>query len=110
VVEALILNRLTDAEPLYRVVEWARAYDTLDWLGIAPEQLNDDRLAETLDAVAPHIEGVQAKLAAEIVRQCGVSLERIFYDLTSLLFYTQTDTPEQDQNGQPSLSAAGAEA
>lgn len=54
--------------------------------------------------------GVQAKLAAEIVRQCGVSLERIFYDLTSLLFYTQTDTPEQDQNGQPSLSAAGAEA
>jgi len=103
VVEALIANRLTDPEPLYRVVEWARTYDTPSWLGIAPEQLNDDRLAETLDAIAPHIEGLQAAVAAEIVRQCGVSLERIFYDLTSLLFYTQTDTPERDQNGQPSL-------
>lgn len=103
VVEALILNRLTDPEPLYRVVEWARTYDTPSWLGIAPEQLNDDRLAETLDAIAPHIEGLQAAVAAEIVRQCGVSLERIFYDLTSLLFYTPTDTPERDQNGQPPL-------
>lgn len=103
VVEALIANRLTDPEPLYRVVEWARTYDSQHWLGVAPEQLNDDRLAETLDAIAPHIEGVQAKVAAAIVRQCGVSLERIFYDLTSLLFYTQADTPERDHNGQPSL-------
>jgi len=103
VVEALIANRLTDPEPLYRVVEWARTYDSQHWWGIAPEQLNDDRLAETLDAIAPHIEGLQAKVAAQIVRQCGVSLERIFYDLTSLLFYTQADTPERDQNGQPSL-------
>lgn len=103
VVEALIANRLTDPEPLYRVVEWAQAYDSQSWLGIAPEQLNDDRLGETLDAIAPHIEGLQAKVAAEIVRQYGVSLDRIFYDLTSLLFYTQADTPERDGDGQPQL-------
>lgn len=94
-VEALIANRLTDPEPLYRVVEWGRSYDSQHWLGVAPEQLNDDRLAQTLDAVAPQIEGLQAKVQAQIVRQCGVSLERNFYDLISLLFYTQADTPER---------------
>jgi len=54
-------------------------------------------------ALAPHVEGLPAKLAAEMVRQCGVSLERIFYDLTSWLFYTQADRPERDQNGHPWL-------
>ncbi|MBI3950404.1 MAG: hypothetical protein HY314_08115 [Acidobacteria bacterium] len=43
VMELLVANRLTDPEPLYRMVEWARAYDTKRWLGVGQVLVVGDR-------------------------------------------------------------------
>lgn len=101
VMEILVANRLTDPEPLYRIVEWAQDYDTQRWFGVAPEKLTDDRIGETLDAVGPSMEGLQAQWSAEVLAACRVSLEQIYYDLSSLMFYTKEDTPEKDKEGKP---------
>lgn len=101
VMEILVANRLTDPEPLYRIVAWAQDYDTQRWFGVAPEKLTDDRIVETLDAVGPSIEGLQAQWSAEVMAAGGVSLKQIYYDLSSLLFYTKEDTAEKDKEGKP---------
>lgn len=103
IMEVLVANRLTDPEALYRIVEWAKAYDTKRWFGVEPEKLTDDRIVDTLDVVGPGIEGFQAQWSAEVIQECGVSLQQVYYDLTSLLFYTKGDTPEKDKNGKTNL-------
>ena len=45
VVEALVANRLTAPAPLLRVQDWAAAMAVEEAYGIAPELLNDDRIA-----------------------------------------------------------------
>jgi len=101
IVEILIANRLTDPEALYRIVDWAKAYDTQRWFGVAAAALTDDRIGETLDVVGPDMDGLHAQWSAQVIAGCGVSLRQIYYDLTSLLFYTKEDTPEKDAHAEP---------
>lgn len=58
-------------------------------------RLTDDRIGETLEALGPYIEGIEAQLSATMIAGCGVSLQQMYYDRTSLVFYTKEDTPEK---------------
>jgi hypothetical protein len=62
-VVALVANRLTASCPLYRVEEWAADYAIEAVLGIAPDLVNDDRLAVALDAVAESADDIEAGMA-----------------------------------------------
>src|SRR5689334_7186580 len=52
-VQVLIMNRLTSFTPLWRVEDWARDYALKEVTGISPAEVNDDRLARSLDAISP---------------------------------------------------------
>ena len=58
VIEALVANRLTAPAPMLRVQDWAAAMAVAEAYGIAPELLNDDRIARALDAVAPQLDAI----------------------------------------------------
>ena len=58
VIEALVANRLTAPAPMLRVQDWAAAMAVEEAYGIAPELLNDDRIARALDAVAPQLDAI----------------------------------------------------
>ncbi len=86
VVEILVANRLTSPTPLYGVEQWAEAIDSKKLYGIAPEDLNDDRLGRTLDALAPNILGLKGAIARDISRRFQIGMEHLHWDLTSFHF------------------------
>jgi hypothetical protein len=50
VIEQLVLNRLNDPQPLVHIEDWAEHTGILELCHIRPEQLNDDRLGDALEA------------------------------------------------------------
>ena len=99
VVEALVLNRLTSARPLYRVAQWAHELGLAALTGRDPERLNDDRLGRTLDALAEHIDDLQAALTARLVEAFDVAVTDVHYDTTTLLLEGDYDDSELAARG-----------
>jgi hypothetical protein len=96
VIEALVANRLTAPAPLVRVQDWAAAMAVEEEAyGIAPELLNDDRIARALDAVAPQLEAIAGGVGAAAVTEFGVDVSRLHWDLTSISLYGAY--PEADE-------------
>jgi hypothetical protein len=62
VIEALIANRLTSPEPMVHVAAWAGEFAVEHVLGVDPQVLNDDRIARTLDALAPVLDEVTGSI------------------------------------------------
>ena len=87
VIEALVANRLTAPAPMVRVHEWAAAMAVEEAYGIAPELLNDDRIARALDAVAPQLDVIVGGVGAAAVSGFGVDVSRLHWDLTSISLY-----------------------
>ncbi len=87
VIEALVANRLTAPAPLVRVQDWAAAMAVEEAYGIAPELLNDDRIARALDAVAPQLEAIVGGVGAAAVTEFGIDVSRLHWDLTSISLY-----------------------
>jgi transposase len=87
VIEALVANRLTAPAPLVRVEEWAAAMAVEEAYGIAPDLLNDDRIARALDAVAPYLDEIAGGVGAAAVSEFGVDVSRLHWDLTSISLY-----------------------
>jgi len=87
VIEALVANRLTAPAPMLRVKEWAAAMAVEEAYGIAPELLNDDRIARALDAVAPQLDAIAGGVGAMAVTEFGVDVSRLHWDLTSISLY-----------------------
>ena len=58
VIEALVANRLTSPQPLWRVEDWARAWAVDEVFDIGADALNDDRIGRALDALAPQLEAI----------------------------------------------------
>ncbi len=83
----LILNRLQTPLPLYRIADWVGRTVLVHQLGIDPAKFNDDRLARALDAIAPHIEAIWEEVLAEAIRQGGIEITTVFYDLTAYVFH-----------------------
>lgn len=83
----LALNRLLSPRPLYGVGEWASQETVVsDLLKLPAEQLYDMRLGRALDALFPVLGPLWEELAARAIRQEGVDLSVLHWDLTSCYF------------------------
>lgn len=95
VVEALVANRLSSPAPLVRVGDWARTWAVEEVMGIDPALLNDDRLARTLDAIAPHLEEIAGSVGAAAIGEFGIDVAKIHWDMTSMSLHGAY--PDADQ-------------
>lgn len=92
---ALVMNKLHSSTPLYLVQDWA-AVTAMDYLlKVAPDQLNDDRLGRMLEAVADNAESLKAKICHEAIKEFGLCVGRLHWDLTSLEFFGEYE--DQDE-------------
>jgi transposase len=87
VIEALIANRLTSPTPLLHVAEWAGEWAVEEVWGIAPDALNDDRIARALDAIAPQLEQLVGSVGAQAISAFGIDVARCHWDMTSISVY-----------------------
>lgn len=99
VVEALLLHILQDNRrlPLYKFENWARRHELQLLYHCAPGAFNDDRIARTLDALAPQVLAVQARVVSEILRQYKLPVRAVHWDLTHVSFsgaYEQSELIE----------------
>lgn len=96
----LALNRLLSPRPLSGVGEWACQQTVVGaLLGLAGEQLYDMRLGRALDTVYPVLGALWDELAAQAIRQEGVDLSVLHWDLTSCYFEGEYDTSELARYG-----------
>jgi transposase len=79
---------------MYSVSTWAEDLAIEETLGIPPELLNDDRIARTLDALDPHIQGIEAAIAVNAITEFKVGTKLIHWDITTLLFHGEYDESE----------------
>jgi transposase len=84
VIEALIANRLTSPSPMVHVGQWARQFAVGRVLGLAPDMLNDDRIARALDALAPVLEQVTGSVGAAAIGRFGIDVSQLHWDMTSV--------------------------
>src|SRR6266702_4565747 len=94
VVLLLCLNRLLAPRPLVHVETWLAQTTLPDWLGLRADTFNDDRLARTLDLLAPHLEAIWQDLVVAAIVRFRVDLSQLCYDITSVAFtgaYEQAD-------------------
>ena len=91
----LALNRLLSPRPLSGVREWVSQETVVgDPLRLAGDQLYDMRLGRVLDGLFPILGALWAELAAQAIRQEGVDLSVLHWDLTSCYFegeYEESD-------------------
>ena len=88
----LCLNRLLAPRPLVHVETWIAGTVLPTILSIDAEEFNDDRLARTLDALAPHLQAIWQDLVIQAILGFELDLSKLCYDLTSISF---TGTYEQ---------------
>ena len=86
----LLRNLLASREPIYGVGGWATRYAP-DLLGMTPKQLselNDDRMGRCLDRLFDSDCATLAlSVAAQAVREFGVSLDELHNDSTTITFH-----------------------
>jgi transposase len=87
VIEALVANRLTSPQPLWRVADWARSWAVEEVFDIGPDTLNDDRVGRALDAVAAHLEAIVGSVGARAIGTFGLDVARLHWDMTSISLY-----------------------
>ena len=95
VIEALIANRLTSPSPMVHVGAWARQFAVARVLGVAPDVLNDDRIARALDALAPVLEQVTGSVGAAAISRFGIDVSQIHWDMTSVSLHGAYEHPEE---------------
>ena len=83
----LILNRLLAPRPLWRVAEWYARTMLVTQLGVPASQLNDDRLARTLEAIAPYSRDIWQAVVSRALEYYAIDLSVIFYDLTAFVVH-----------------------
>lgn len=81
----LILNRLLAPRPLWQVADWYACTILARKLGVASAKFNDDRLARTLDALAPHAREIWLAVVSQALRVYDIDLSLLFYDLTAFV-------------------------
>src|SRR6201986_3402656 len=96
VIQALVANRLTSPAPLLHVTDWARAWAIEETLAIAPETLNDDRIARALDAIAPELDQIIGSVGAQAISAFGIDVSRLHWDMTSISLYGAYPQTEPD--------------
>ena len=85
-IQVMVLNRLTSPTPLYSVEEWASVCALEEAFGIAPDEVNYDRLARALDAVSKRIEDIEADISLRMMSRYRIRPEIVHLDASSLYF------------------------
>jgi len=70
-----------------------------DLLGVAPEQVNEDRLYRALDALLPHKEGLLRHFQRVYGELFGTTFDLLLYDITSTYFEGKMQGNAQAQRG-----------
>lgn len=83
----LVLARLCEpSSELHIAEDWYRATALIDLLGLAPEQVNEDRLYRALDRLLPHKEAIERHLKARLGELFALEYDLLLYDVTSTYF------------------------
>lgn len=82
----LCLNRLLAPRPLVHVETWLADTALPEVFPVVPDAFNDDRLARTLDALAPHREAIWQELIVQAIITFDLDLSKLCYDITSIAF------------------------
>lgn len=93
---ALVMNKLTDSRPLYRVRDWAEGHALEHVLKVSPDLLTDDRLARMLDAVADRVEKLKTSICLQAIQEFDLDMRRVHWDLTSFEFSGLYEDQEEE--------------
>lgn len=94
VVLILGINRLLAPTPMVHVETWLAHTALPEMLGVSADEFNDDRLARTLDLLAPHLEAIWQELVVRAIVEFDLDLSQLCYDITSIAFTGDYDQAE----------------
>lgn len=104
----VIANRLTQPKAMYHLLSWAQRWAVRETFGVDPERLNDDRIGRCLDALAERIDPIQGAATVAAVREFGLDLSQLHWDLTSVVLQGAYPPEEQDpEHPQPRYGFGG---
>jgi len=87
VVAILVIGRLCEPSSELHVAErWYRTTALEDLLGVATEQVYDERLYRTLDRVLPHKQAIERHLVERLGELFDLDYDLLLYDVTSTYF------------------------
>jgi transposase len=114
----LVLNRLHAPRALWRVADWLGETMLVQVLQVEASQFNKDRLARTLDALAPHTQQIWQAVVSRAIERYNIDLSVIYYDLTAFIMHGEYqgselvkygfahNTPSDKQKVKAGLNAA----
>jgi transposase len=104
-VEILVANRLLDPKPLYKLGSWATKSTLADFYNLQEQQLHDDRIGRALERLADHGDKVQSALVLEAIKEFGLDVRQVHYDLSTIELYgdypDHQDAPSDGANPRP---------
>jgi len=83
----LVLNRLHAPRALWRVADWLGQTVLVQVLGVDAAKFKKDRLARTLDAIAPHTQEIWQAVVSRAIERYNIDLSVIYYDLTAFILH-----------------------
>ena len=87
VIAILVIGRLCEPSSELHVAEhWYRTTALEDLLGVATEQIYDERLYRALDRVLPHKEAIETHLVERLGELFDLDYDLLLYDVTSTYF------------------------
>jgi hypothetical protein len=96
VIVAMIANRLTSPTPMVHLGQWARQFAVEHAFAVAPEVLNDDRIARALDALAPVLDQVTGSVGAAAIASYGIDVSQLHWDMTSISLHGDYPITDDD--------------
>jgi len=90
----LVLNRLHAPRALWRVADWLGQTVLIRVLGVEAAKFNKDRLARSLDAIAPHGQAIWQGVVSRAIERYGIDLSVIYYDLTAFIMHGEYEESE----------------
>jgi transposase len=88
----LVVARLCEpSSELHIAEDWYRRTALEDLLGVASEQVNDDRLYRALDHLLPHKEEIEKHLRQRLGELFSLEYDLLLYDVTSTYFEGQAE-------------------
>jgi transposase len=87
VVLVLALNRLHAPRALWRVADWLGQTVLVQVLGVEAAKFKKDRLARTLDAIAPQTQEIWQAVVSRAIDRYNIDLSVIYYDLTAFILH-----------------------
>jgi transposase len=92
VIAILVIGRLCEPSSELHVAEqWYRTTALEDLLGVATEQVYDERLYRSLDRVLPHKQAIERHLVERLGELFELDYDLLLYDVTSTYFEGMAD-------------------